>query len=85
MLKIEGGCTQDYRGKWRYDYTTVAGHYIVYFDAAEGEKPEIGDFIDASNRLVKRQGYQINDDHRMWKERFEDTRAYDKMDPPKTW
>lgn len=85
MLKIENGVTKDYRGKWRYDYTTVAGHFIVYFTSEEGEIPEIGDFIDASNRLVKRQGYQINNDHRMWKERFEDTRAYDKLDPPETW
>lgn len=85
MLKIESGCSKDYRGLWRYDYTTNAGHYIVYFSAAEGEKPEIGDFINSANQLVKRVGYQINNDHRKWKERFEDTRAYDKLDEPKTW
>ena len=65
MIKIENGTMKQPNGSYRYEYTTEKdGHQVVFFTAAPGEIPEIGDFID-NNKLIKRVGYQINNDGRM--------------------
>lgn len=86
MVKIQAGCTRDrlVPNQWVYAFQNNEGYFEIRFMAQPDERPEIGDFI-ANNQLVKRDGYQINNDHRMWKDRFSDTRARDKMDPPETW
>lgn len=86
MIKIQAGCARHPQLPfwWTYGWQDKAGYHEVAFQAESDERPEIGDFIDG-DRLVKRVGYQIDQDHSKWKERFEDTRAYDKMDPPSTW
>lgn len=89
MIKIENGCTRSRTvpNRWLYEITLNSGIHRFEFDAQPDERPEIGDFISGPDPrvLIKRDGYQINQDHRMWKDRFADTRAYDKMDPPETW
>lgn len=86
MIKIQAGCRRHayIPNQWIYAWQDKEGYHTVFFSAAPDERPEIGDFIDG-DRLVKREGYQIDQDHSKWKERFEDTRAYDRMDPPETW
>lgn len=86
VIKIEAGCTRNKQvpNAWIYAYQTNEGYFVWNFTAQPGEVPEIGDFIDGGV-LKKREGYQIDQDHSKWKKRFEDTRAYDKMDPPSTW
>lgn len=70
LLKIEAGTEKVVgapEGTYRYRVSTNAGLLVVVFLAASNEVPEIGDFIDVDGGvLVKRVGYQINDDTSRW-------------------
>lgn len=64
MIKIENGCYKNLNGMWTYPHTDVSGPRLLTFTAAEGEVPEIGDFI-TEGRLKKREGYQIENEGKM--------------------
>lgn len=70
LIKIEGGTEKlvgHPEGTYRYIRSTNEGIFSIVFLAAPGEVPEVGDFIDPVGKvLVKRQGYQINDDTSRW-------------------
>lgn len=67
-VKIEGG-TFPLKGQansWIYPITTEEGIFRILFLVPEGQKPEIGDFIEGGV-LIKREGLQINPDTSKWK------------------
>ena len=66
MLKIESGALLLKVVTYVYSYWKDGDYFIITFIAPEGEKPEIGDFIEGGV-LVKRDGYQVsNDGERKW-------------------
>lgn len=71
MVKIEAGVEEllpspgDGLRAYKYRYWQGVVEIIVVFLAPEDVIPEIGDFIEAG-MLIKRDGWQINDDTSKW-------------------
>lgn len=80
MLKIESGARLLNDGTYVYSYWKDGDYFIITFIAPEGEKPEIGDFIDGGV-LVKRDGYQVsNDSNKKWPGSFHEQNGWEEAD-----
>lgn len=75
MIEIESGCVLRNDGLWTYStITSPSGdpadvkimHYV--FTAPNGERPNIGDFIN-NGSLVKRDKPKVNSDWSRWKDK----------------
>lgn len=77
MIEIQNGCVRirNTENGWMYQFMQVGEdrrdqvEFVqITFVAAEGEKPEIGDFIEGG-KLVKRTEPKVNPDWRKWKDK----------------
>ncbi len=66
-IKIESGVSRvmGQESSWLYVYTDVHGVHKIVFLVPEGQRAEIGDFIE-NGVLLKREGLQINPDVSKW-------------------
>lgn len=77
MIEIQNGCipSQLIPNGWSYtnmelgkDFRNDVKFITINFIALEGQKPEIGDFIE-NGLLIKRTKPKVNDDWSKWKDK----------------